>query len=1069
MPPEALPSLVAELRRITEAHPYDRKLLLCASPAEGRELLRALALQGCAWVGWESWSLRQLAHQVVGLQLAAEGLGTADGFDVMAAVDEAIDAADSASETELFEGGVPGSYRDPIRRTVEALRLAGLGAEAMAAAAGRDAKLRLLATVLSRYEDTLIARNLLDGPGLMARAAAALESGPDDSGVSAGTDGLPAALLFLLPGLTLRGVEGRLLRSLLDRGARVLATDPVAGLQAPASLLWAASPETAGPLSVLHDPEPAVPERGPHAGCAGDGSPGPPVALFAAATPTDELKEVLRRVVAAGAPCDEVEIVATDPTTYGMALDGLARRLGIPVTYSEGLPLSRTRAGRAADAYFRWVSDGFSVDPIRQLLESGDLAASDTGPSAAALARRLRRLHIGWGHDRYLATLDRVLAAAEQEPRATGDDDERLEAARERERTELVALRGLLAPILAATPRPEHRRADWRDRTSPAALAEGLLALLERVPGGDEVENTARTVLVHRLERARATLTRDTGWTAATAVLRSRLETRISATAAAGRLAPWTSTGGHLHLSGIARGGLAARPHTFVVGLSAGAVGAGLVDPLLTDPDRVRLNGLNRNAATGPGAPVLLPGTADRIHEAKHALAAMLARLRGRITLSYAAWDMSEGRTIGPAPELLQSLRLLEGDRALTYEDLRKRLGRLACAVPDPAKTGAGLLDGADVWLTALAMPDGRLRDGSDTVRSAHPGLDRGLQAQEARTGACVTVYHGLVRPEPGLDPRAAGEVVSASRLESLGSCPLRYFYRYVLGIRPVRDPSYDPERWLDALERGSLLHDVYELTLEHQPPGVAYDDGAFLDHALAVLDEQVRRMLQRLPAPNTAVFRSERDALEADVRSFVAMVRDQRPNVLRTELAFGPDRYAEGEVQVEVGERPLRLRGRVDRLDALEAGGLRIVDYKTGQARAYHADFPFHGGRRLQHLLYSLAVERLRPGERVEAAEYHFPSVRGENQIAGYARAALAAGEDVVDTLLGIARQGRFLATTEPNDCAFCDFHAPCRVTVGDWNNACSPRAVWAKANAEGLDEYRPLVRLRAEYGAGS
>jgi ATP-dependent helicase/nuclease subunit B len=233
-------------------------------------------------------------------------------------------------------------------------------------------------------------------------------------------------------------------------------------------------------------------------------------------------------------------------------------------------------------------------------------------------------------------------------------------------------------------------------------------------------------------------------------------------------------------------------------------------------------------------------------------------------------------------------------------------------------------------------------------VRALHPGLDRGLAALESREGERLTPHHGLLSPDPALDPLAGDAVLSASRLEALGACPLQYFYRYVLGVRPSRDPEYDPERWLDALERGSLLHAVYERALAGSPPDPG--DPAFEEHARAVLDDEVRRTLQRLPAPNAAVLRAERDALEADVGSFVAMVREQRPRVVRTELGFGPDPDSDGAVELEVGDAAartgrLRLRGRVDRLDVLDGGGLRVVDYKTGRAYGHRPGAPFDGG----------------------------------------------------------------------------------------------------------------------------
>ena len=115
---------------------------------------------------------------------------------------------------------------------------------------------------------------------------------------------LPEAHVYLLPGLPLRGVAGRLARLPIDRGARVLETDPVIGLSAPAGIVWAAG-APASSLSALHAPPP-----NPIA---------PPEAeLFAAATPADELREVLRRVMAHGAGWDRVEIVAPDAAVYAI-------------------------------------------------------------------------------------------------------------------------------------------------------------------------------------------------------------------------------------------------------------------------------------------------------------------------------------------------------------------------------------------------------------------------------------------------------------------------------------------------------------------------------------------------------------------------------------------------------------------------------------------------------------------------------------------------------------------------------------------------------------------------------
>ncbi|HEX6939661.1 MAG TPA: PD-(D/E)XK nuclease family protein [Longimicrobiales bacterium] len=1044
--PRSHPRLLLELAAATREDPTGRKLLVCPRPAEGRELLHALALAGVPWAGWEVTSLRQLAHEVVAIDVARAGWRVADEFDRMALVDDAIDAVVRRGEAGPFGTEAGAGFRDALRRSIETLREAGLDAAAVRRAARPgDAKTAALAAVLEEVEAAFATRRLMDEPGVLHTAVDAL---------AAGRVALPEASLFLLPGHRLGGVAGRLLRLLVERGrARLLPTDSVAGLDAPAGVLWSAPAEPTGPLSRLH-----APVAGEH---------GAEVELFAAATPTDELREVLRRAVAGGIPWDRIEIVASDPHVYGAALDALARRLGIPVTYAAGLDVRRTRVGRAAESYLRWISEGFPADVLRRMLEAGDLAppaegeradgvgGASGGPDARpvsgmALARRLRRLHIGWGRTRYLPAVDRALAGL-RDARAPDDDGDpdAARAWREREARELRALRALLARLLDAAPALPDRAGDDRVRTSPAAVAAGLLAFLSLVPAGDVVENTARKILSERLERARETLTRETGWRAAVGLLRARIATRVAPSAADGRVASWTSAGGHLHLSDLETGGLSGRPHVFVVGLAAESVSAGGVDPLLGDGDRARLN-----AETGV-TPAPLPTAAERIAGARHRLAAVLARLRGRITLSYSAWDATEGRVIAPAPELLQALRLREGDPSLTYEDLRAAFGRLVSAVP----RGDGRAEPADVWLGALALERGGLRSGVAVVRAAHDGLDRGLVAAAEREREEATAYHGRIEPRPGLDPRQGGAVFSASRLEALGACPRRYFLRYVLGVRAVRDPEWDPERWLDALDRGTLLHAVYERTLgAARDDGIDAEDEAFERLALRVLGEEIERTLAHRPAPNDAVLAAETTALEADVRAFVDMIRRTKPEWIARELAFGP---GEREVAVPLPGGPVRLAGRVDRIDRTAEGRLRVIDYKTGSAGRYRASRPFEGGRRLQHILYALAVERLL-GEPVEAMEYHFPTVDGRNERVVYPRAAIADGPAIVETLLAIAADGHFLPTNEAADCRFCDFQRVCRAETDEYGATRCPGAAWSNAAFAKESVPEPVRRLK-------
>lgn len=1016
-----LPAVLQHLESVTESHPFDRKLLVCGSMGEGRELLRALARHGRSWIGWEITTPRRLALDLVGPAVAAGGQSVADAYEEQAAVDAALDLVLDAPAFEPLRdlAETPG-FRQAVLNSVEALRLASIEPGDLKAAGGSETLgADLVARVLEGYREALKGRRLVDTADVLDAAVEAARRSP----------GLDPTRTYLAPGLSRRGVTGRLLSELQDAGAVALRSDPVEGLEAP-PVVW----NPAG-------------ERAPLSGVTGGVMEAASVDsveldLFAASGPSEEIREILRRAMAAGLQWDDIEIVATDAVVYGGALHAVAERLAIPVSYAVGLPVERTRPGRATAAYFRWIQGGYPADEIRRLLESGDLAPPADGPTGQALARRLRGLRIGWGYDRYLPAIDRALKGLETPRGRPRETEEEAKERAERARDELEVLRSILDPILAITPRLERGSAE--ERLSPADLARGLHGFLSRVPAADEPSASALDRLLGIAGRIQATLTRATEPAAALAVLRRHLEIRVPAPQREGA-APWVSVGGHIHLADIEHGGYSARAATFVVGLDADRFpGPGLQDPLLLDSQRRALD------------PDGLPTSGDRLLARHFALAACLARLRGKVTLSYSAWDPVEAREVAPAAVLLQAFRAGAGRPEASFEDLRKGVGDAASPV---AHTAA--MDDVDVWFRTLER-GGVLQDGTAVVRTAYPGLHRGLLASEALAGDEATAWHGVIGPRPdALDPRRDPEtIVSASGLEDLGSCGLRYFYRYGLGVRKPDDPDLDPDTWLNALDRGRLLHGVYEAVLrEARGAGVRAGHESFERLALQILDREAIHMAREVPPPGEAIRERELEALRSDVRSFAHMMegRDDRWEAL--ELQFGLGSQPVASLQLKGGE--VSVRGAIDRVDRT-ADGLVVVDYKTGGSGRFERRHGiFHGGRRLQNVVYPTVAEQLL-GERVTRMEYHFPTRPGRNDVVAYDRREVRRGLGLIDRLLDGVAEGRFLPTEDSSDCRFCDYAPICRHQTEGWDRE-TPRADWAADHLQTLPEYRERRETRS------
>lgn len=1020
-------SLLSSLESAAEGHPLSRKILVAPTFGEGSELLRAFSLRTGGWIGYEVTTPRRLAGQLVGPGMTEEGLSPLDEFDQRALIDESMDLVLDEGSFEALAALTHGvGFREVVERAVSALRSSGVPSAMLPAG---DARRRFLRRLLEHFEAGLEGSRRLDASGLMVRAADLLNAdGPVEL--------IDEAVLLLLPGLSLRGAGGRFVRALQERGGVTLAADPVVGLAIPPAILWRSAPAKSR-LSFVH----ATAEKIPEVGAELD------IEIFAAASVRDELREVLRRVMRSRLTWDDVEIVTPDPTAYGAAFDALSRQLRVPASFGVGLSIERTRPGRAIAGYLRWIEGGFAAENLRTLLEAGDIAlpGEHEGVSSIGLARRLRSLRIGWGRTRYLPAIRADLSRARLDGAAIGDDMAAEAVTRsERRVRELEALEGLVERLDGGIPEIPEDHSSRVPGVSTSELARGVRLFLELVPRGEGADAVGLEDLLARLGRIVDSLERKTSFDAALAVLRKGLDIRVRAAWNEGS-PPWKSTGGHIHLTDVAHGGYTGRRAIFLVGLDSGRFPGSMgQDPLLTDSARAVLQ-------------TDLPTSHNFVAEKRFKFAALLARLRGTVTASYAAWEAASARVLQPSPILLDLFRLGTGRSQATFTDLNESVGPPVCSVP----RGSGMVDGSDVWLDALT--DGGVPlDGNLVLEESFPEYAQGLAARRGREADVASPYVGLVEPRPALlDPRESHAIiVSATRLEALGACPLRYLLRYGIGLRPPGDPELDPERWLDPLQRGALLHRVFELLLSRardQEMDAEYP--GYVQMAMGILAQEVAHLRDVLPVPNESVFRHTHDLLQDDVRSFAEAVREMGAPWVRLEMKFGRDEAA--PVELELDEGSILIQGAVDRVDRTSEG-LRVIDYKTGSTFAFSsATGVFSGGRRMQHLIYSEAIEQLL-GEDVAEIVYLFPTTTGRNEIRRYDRESTRPGLPLLSEMLNQVGAGRFLPTDDADDCRVCDFKSVCRVSEAEWE-ATSPMAEWGRRNIDSVAEYAGLKKIRA------
>lgn len=993
-------AVVRFLAAFCRDHPLEEKVFIGPSFVVGRQIGEALAREAGSWVNLRFITLPALAAEALE---RCGGPGSAKPMTAsaeLALTDRLFRELLSTGRLEYFgrAGASPG-LSQALHRSIRELRFdrrasADLEPEHFLV----PQKGRELAMLLGCYEKALESDGLLDLPSLYARAIRAAAGAP------------PVPAWVLCPAdLRLTRLETDLMRSVAGPRLVVVPGDAVFGLERPRQC-W--------PVTAPADP--AAPERlswlfAPRQAPAS--ATVPPIEIFRALGPANECREILRRLYAAKIPFDQAEVLAPAGSPHATVFYLLAARNGLPVTFGDGVEVSFTSPGRLFFGLADWLAEDFSSDLLCRLLECGDLALAGAGaepPFAARTAcRHLRAALIGWGRDRYL---DRLAAlrdgkkadlAARLEESACDESDDVGEARAgfDEAIAEIEWLSAAVRRLLDRIPEPDPSGA-----TDLRLLSQAFAGLLrDHGRTRSELDDRARRALLDRLDE----LSAESRFPALP--LNEALDLIRSAGSSL-RIGARPPLPGHLHVAGFASGGYSGRPLTFVAGLDeASFPGRGLQDPVILDEERTALS-------------ASLPTSGDVLRSNLYGLASTLASVRGRVVLSYPSYDLVEDRPSFPSSILLQAFRLLRGNPDLDYAALDGALDEASGFFPG----GPGrAVDEVEWWLDRLTSEPAP--DGTRSVAANFPDLAAGLAAITARGGAKLTAYDGLVDITPlrsEIDPLAGTKaVMSATRLELLAKCPFGYFLRHVLRVQPPEEVAYDRTRWLDPLQRGSLIHEILcEFMTEVAAKGEEVRAGrhaALMDRIARTRIAETRRAI---PPPSDGIFESERRDIQDTLDIFLAAEetreRPGRPLAFEKEIA--------GETIALGRGRSFRLRGFIDRVDRIGPDAYRIIDYKTGSAKPYEDLVHFGRGRTLQPSLYALALEQIlareEPGASPVVAEsgYLFPSRRGEGDeimVRNFDRARL---RSLLNDLLAILEKGYFIAGPEAF-CDYCDYRSAC------------------------------------------
>jgi ATP-dependent helicase/nuclease subunit B len=470
-------------------------------------------------------------------------------------------------------------------------------------------------------------------------------------------------------------------------------------------------------------------------------------------------------------------------------------------------------------------------------------------------------------------------------------------------------------------------------------------------------------------------------------------------------------------------------------------------DPFLKDDARSRLV-----EATGRPLPLKDQG-ADEEHLL---LSIALGSAREAVTVSWQRAD-DEGKSKTASLALREIARLVHGKPDLD------RILETARRVPAHP----------EAWLKSVAEDPGLLSENEETVllalRSASPeiagaalasrgaGLERGLRM--------LSVTESFVPGSMDYDGRIGRGAWSRERygttsLETLGHCPLKYFFREVLKVPELEEAASLFS--IEARELGSNVHLALEILYR-----TLVDEGLFEQPDAETLRS---RALELVPEAWDEATRSIDRRLVRHLPLFWGWYRAKWVAVLEAFVTEDLDRLVDGGWTVDRLERPAvetldfgegvtaPISGKFDRV--LEGGaGTLVGDFKSsGDLGKKVKVTGMLKGRKLQVPLYSMmlggaAVELLGVGpcyypvhEDSNDRRVEFTGFQNDEQRRGFL--------ETVRVLLALIERGSY-PLNGGNHCKWCAYSQACRRN--------HPPTVWREGHSRDADDYRDVGKKSA------
>ena len=171
---------------------------------------------------------------------------------------------------------------------------------------------------------------------------------------------------------------------------------------------------------------------------------------------------------------------------------------------------------------------------------------------------------------------------------------------------------------------------------------------------------------------------------------------------------------------------------------------------------------------------------------------------------------------------------------------------------------------------------------------------------------------------------------LSPSAINKYMRCPLQFYYRYIAGIKEPEDT--DDEQELDNRIFGNIFHEAADALYHQLPKHVTRESLDQLLKSKIAIEKAVDDAFQKeMPkAIIGGLHLINREVIIRYLRQLIEIDKALTPFDI-----LGLECDVEREISTLTTHRsPLKIGGRIDRLDQMNDGRIRVVDYKTGSKK---------------------------------------------------------------------------------------------------------------------------------------